>query len=72
MALVEADPNLGARIVEDAKEYVLYSWSVQDAINPIAGRGRRGPLLLGLRGQALPRLRLAARQRLASGTSTRR
>ena len=36
MALVEADPNLGARIVEDAKEYVLYSWSVQDAINPIA------------------------------------
>ncbi len=28
------------------------------------GRGRRGSLLLGLRRQALPRLRLAARQRL--------
>jgi hypothetical protein len=25
MAIVEADPNLGARIVEDAKEFVLYS-----------------------------------------------
>ena len=31
---------------------------------PDPGRGRRGPLLLGLRRQALPRLRLAARQRL--------
>ena len=30
---------------------------------PDRGRGRRGPLLLGLRRQALPRLRLAARQR---------
>ena len=28
--------ELGRQIVEDAKRYVLYSWSVQDAINPIA------------------------------------
>jgi taurine--2-oxoglutarate transaminase len=42
MAIVEADPNLGARIVEDAKEFVLYSWSVQDAINPIAVAGAEG------------------------------
>ncbi len=28
--------ELGKQIVEDAKRYVLYSWSVQDAINPIA------------------------------------
>jgi taurine---2-oxoglutarate transaminase len=42
MATVEADPNLGARIVEDAKEFVLYSWSVQDAINPIPVVGAEG------------------------------
>jgi taurine---2-oxoglutarate transaminase len=42
MAVVETNPNLGARIVEDAKEYVLYSWSVQDAINPIAVAGAEG------------------------------
>src|SRR5262249_60701303 len=32
----------GAQIVEDAKEYVLYSWSVQDAISPIAVAGAEG------------------------------
>ncbi len=42
MAVVETDPNLGAQIVEDAKEYVLYSWSTQDAINPIAVAGAEG------------------------------
>ena len=36
------DPNLGAQIVADAKEHVLYSWSVQDAINPIAVAGAEG------------------------------
>src|SRR3954453_8756222 len=36
MATVEENTELGQRIVEDAKRYVLYSWSVQDAINPIA------------------------------------
>ena len=42
MAVVETNPNLGAQIVEDAKEYVLYSWSVQDAINPIPVAGAEG------------------------------
>ena len=42
MALVETDPNLGAQIVADAREYVLYSWSVQDAINPIPVAGAEG------------------------------
>ena len=36
MATIETDPQTGAQIVADAKEHVLYSWSVQDAINPIA------------------------------------
>jgi taurine--2-oxoglutarate transaminase len=42
MAIVEANPNLGAQIVSDAKEFVLYSWSVQDAINPIPVAGAEG------------------------------
>src|SRR6187401_1282407 len=42
LATIEANPNLGAQIVEDAREYVLYSWSVQDAINPIAVAGAEG------------------------------
>ena len=36
MATTAANTELGRQIVEDAKRYVLYSWSVQDAINPIA------------------------------------
>ena len=36
MATTENKTELGRQIVEDAKRYVLYSWSVQDAINPIA------------------------------------
>jgi taurine--2-oxoglutarate transaminase len=39
---ISADPDLGARIVADAKEYVLYSWSVQDAIAPIPVAGAEG------------------------------
>jgi taurine--2-oxoglutarate transaminase len=42
MAIVEADPNLGARIVADAKEHVLYSWSVQSKIEPIPVAGAQG------------------------------
>lgn len=42
MATTEADTQLGQQIVEDAKRYVLYSWSVQDAINPIAVAGAEG------------------------------
>src|SRR5262249_21447430 len=36
MATTETNPELGRKIVEDAKRYVLYSWSVQYAIDPIA------------------------------------
>src|ERR1700761_7644170 len=42
MATPESDTELGRQIVEDAKRYVLYSWSVQDAINPIAVAGAEG------------------------------
>jgi taurine--2-oxoglutarate transaminase len=42
VATVEADSELGQQIVEDAKRYVLYSWSVQDAISPIAVAGGEG------------------------------
>ena len=36
MATTQTQSELGRQIVEDAKKYVLYSWSVQNAINPIA------------------------------------
>src|SRR5215208_401868 len=42
MAIVESDPKLGEQIVEDAKRYVLHSWSVQDAIAPIPVAGAEG------------------------------
>src|ERR1700756_410290 len=42
MATTETNSALGQQIVEDAKRYVLYSWSVQDAINPIAVAGAEG------------------------------
>jgi taurine--2-oxoglutarate transaminase len=42
VATIETNAELGQQIVEDAKRYVLYSWSVQDAINPIAVAGAEG------------------------------
>jgi taurine--2-oxoglutarate transaminase len=42
VASVEVDAHRGQQIVEDAKRYVLYSWSVQDAISPIAVAGGEG------------------------------
>ena len=42
MATTETNSALGQQIVEDAKRYVLYSWSVQDQINPIAVAGAEG------------------------------
>ena len=36
MATTQTNTELGKQIVEDAKQFVLYSWSVQNAINPIA------------------------------------
>jgi taurine---2-oxoglutarate transaminase len=42
VAIVESDPKLGAQVVDDAKRYVLHSWSVQDAIAPVAVAGAEG------------------------------
>jgi taurine--2-oxoglutarate transaminase len=42
VAIVESDPKLGEQIVEDAKRYVLHSWSVQDALQPIPVAGGEG------------------------------
>ena len=42
MATIETNPQLGAQVVADAKQYVLHSWSVQDALNPIPVAGAEG------------------------------
>jgi taurine--2-oxoglutarate transaminase len=42
LATVEANAQLGNQVVEDAKRYVLHSWSVQDQLNPIAVAGADG------------------------------
>src|SRR5919106_3525836 len=42
MATVEANPQLGEQIREDAKRHVLYSWSVQEAVHPIPVAGAEG------------------------------
>src|SRR5919204_6445521 len=42
MAIVERNSELGRQIAAEAKEYVLHSWSVQDAVNPIPVAGGEG------------------------------
>src|SRR5438034_2380197 len=42
MVTIETNPQLGEQVREDAKRYVLHSWSVQDALNPIAVAGAEG------------------------------
>jgi taurine--2-oxoglutarate transaminase len=42
MATIETNPQLGAQVVEDAKRYVLHSWSVQNLVNPIPVAGAEG------------------------------
>ncbi len=42
MAIVEANTELGRQVVADAKQYVLHSWSVQDALDPIPVAGADG------------------------------
>jgi len=42
VATVETNSELGQQVVADAKEYVLHSWSVQDAVNPVAVAGGEG------------------------------
>src|SRR4051812_35234002 len=79
MATVERNSELGKQIVEDAKRHVLYSWSVQDAISPIAVAGAEGryfwdydgkryldfasQLVNVSRGQGPPKLAAAIRER---------
>src|SRR5213596_1147853 len=42
MAILETNTELGRQVVADAKQYVLHSWSVQDALDPIPVAGREG------------------------------
>jgi taurine--2-oxoglutarate transaminase len=42
MAIVERNSELGQQIAAEAKQYVLHSWSVQDAVNPIPVAGGEG------------------------------
>jgi taurine--2-oxoglutarate transaminase len=42
MATIETNAELGQQIVDDAKRYVLHSWSVQDALQPIPVAGGEG------------------------------
>jgi taurine---2-oxoglutarate transaminase len=42
VTVVGADSQTGARVRREAKEYVLHSWSVQDAIDPLPVAGAEG------------------------------
>ena len=42
MATLETNTELGRQVVADAKQYVLHSWSVQDAVDPIPVAGGEG------------------------------
>ena len=42
MATVDTNTELGRQVVADAKQYVLHSWSVQDAVDPIPVAGGEG------------------------------
>src|ERR1700757_1491390 len=42
MATIERNSELGEQVRSDAKRYVLHSWSVQNAINPIPVAGAEG------------------------------
>jgi len=42
VAIVESNTELGQKVVADAKRYILHSWSVQDALDPIPVAGADG------------------------------
>jgi taurine--2-oxoglutarate transaminase len=42
MATLESNTELGRQVVDDAKRYVLHSWSVQNALDPIPVAGGEG------------------------------
>src|SRR5436305_432459 len=52
MATTETNTELGRQIVQDAKDFVLYSWSVQNAINPIAVERAEGRYFYDYDGKA--------------------
>jgi taurine--2-oxoglutarate transaminase len=42
VATIETNPRLGQQVRDDAKEFVLHSWSVQNAIDPLPVAGAEG------------------------------
>jgi taurine--2-oxoglutarate transaminase len=42
VAIVESNTELGRQVVADAKQFVLHSWSVQDALEPVPVAGGEG------------------------------
>ena len=42
MATIETNPQLGAQVKADAKEFVIHSWSVQFPVAPLAVAGAEG------------------------------
>src|SRR3954463_9941281 len=42
MATVGTDPQTGQRVLEDDRNHVIHSWSVQSALSPIAVAGAEG------------------------------
>jgi taurine---2-oxoglutarate transaminase len=42
VATIETNPQLGQQVRDDAKEFVLHSWSVQNAIDPLPVAGADG------------------------------
>src|SRR2546428_12690177 len=51
MAIVESNSGRGRQIVADARQYVLHSWSVQDALDPIPVAGGEGRYFWGYDGK---------------------
>src|SRR3954465_3966232 len=51
MATIETNPQLGQQVVEEAKRYVLHSWSVQNALDPISVAGAEGRHFLDYEGK---------------------
>jgi taurine--2-oxoglutarate transaminase len=42
MAMVQTNPELGAAVVADDRQYLIHSWSVQSALRPLAVAGGEG------------------------------
>ena len=55
MAIVESNRELGRQVAEDAKQFVLHSWSVQDAVNPMPVAGGEGRLVVRAVAQGVER-----------------